>query len=101
MPINCFQPWQKILMYAFMLVRYDFTRELPGVIIFLKERKDLASHRMPGNFMTSLIRFIKTTSKFKEVKTEHFLFRYVEDKDAILVDYALNTLEKGLSCSWE
>ncbi|MFO0795491.1 MAG: peptidase MA family metallohydrolase [Candidatus Brocadiaceae bacterium] len=36
----------------------------------------------------------QTTSKFKEVKTEHFLFRYVEEKDAILVDYALDTLEK-------
>ena len=37
----------------------------------------------------------QTASKFKEVKTEHFLFRYAEDKDAILVDYALNTLEKA------
>lgn len=37
----------------------------------------------------------QTTGKFKEVKTEHFLFRYVEEKDAILVDYALDTLEKA------
>ena len=37
-------------------------------------------------------KIFNTTSKFKEVKTEHFLFRYVEEKDAILVDYALNTL---------
>lgn len=37
----------------------------------------------------------QTTGKFKEVKTEHFLFRYNEDKDAILVDYALDALEKA------
>jgi len=37
----------------------------------------------------------QTTSKFKEVKTEHFLFRYNADKDAILVDYALDALEKA------
>lgn len=37
----------------------------------------------------------QTTGTFKEVKTEHFLFRYHEDKDAILVDYALDTLEKA------
>ena len=37
----------------------------------------------------------QTAGKFKEVKTKHFLFRYAEDKDAILVDYAVNTLEKA------
>lgn len=37
----------------------------------------------------------QTTSKFKEVGTEHFLFRYDEEKDAILADYALDTLEKA------
>lgn len=36
----------------------------------------------------------QTTGKFKEIKTEHFLFRYLEEKDAILVDYAADTLEK-------
>lgn len=46
-----------------------------------------------------LYRFVEkvyqTTSKFKEIKTDHFLFRYHEEKDAILVDYALDTLEKA------
>ncbi len=37
----------------------------------------------------------ETAGKFKEVKSEHFLFRYLEDKDAILVDYALPALEKA------
>lgn len=37
----------------------------------------------------------QTAGKFQEVKTEHFLFRYNEEKDAILVDYALDALEKA------
>ncbi len=37
----------------------------------------------------------QTAGKFKEIKTEHFLFRYLEEKDAILVDYASDTLEKA------
>ncbi|MGQ3685568.1 MAG: tetratricopeptide repeat protein [Candidatus Loosdrechtia sp.] len=37
----------------------------------------------------------QTTGKFKEAKTEHFIFRYNEEKDAILADYALDALEKA------
>lgn len=40
-------------------------------------------------------RVYQTAGKFKEVKTEHFLFRYLEEKDAILTDYALDALEKA------
>ncbi len=47
------------------------------------------------SFYDFVNKIYQTTGKFKEVKTEHFLFRYMEEKDAILVDYALDTLEKA------
>ncbi len=47
------------------------------------------------NFYHFVNKIHQTTSKFREVKTDHFVFRYVEEKDAILVDYALHTLEKA------
>jgi len=37
----------------------------------------------------------KFISKFKEIQTEHFTFRFVDEKDAILAEYALDTLEKA------
>lgn len=46
-------------------------------------------------FLDFVDKIYRTTITFKEVKTEHFLFRYQEDKDAILVDYALDALEKA------
>ena len=58
-------------------------------------KKTLISHGMPWNFYDFVDKIYQTAGKFKEVKTEHFLFRYAEDKDAILVDYAVNTLEKA------
>ena len=62
----------------------------------LKEaQKDPDIARNALEFYDFVDKIYQTASKFKEVKTEHFLFRYAEDKDAILVDYALNTLEKA------
>jgi tetratricopeptide (TPR) repeat protein len=61
-------------------------------------KKAQADHGITQNareFYDFVDKIYQTTNKFKEVKTKHFLFRYVEDKDAILVDYALNTLEKA------
>ena len=64
--------------------------------LFLKEaQKDPGIAHNAREFYDFVNKIYQTTGKFKEVKTEHFLFRYVEDKDAILVDYALNTLEKA------
>lgn len=37
----------------------------------------------------------QTAGKFKEIESEHFLFRYLEEKDAILAEYALDTLESA------
>src|SRR3990172_1042515 len=51
--------------------------------------------RNAAEFYDFVDKIYQTTKSFKEVKTEHFLFRYAEDKDAILVDYALNALEKA------
>lgn len=48
-------------------------------------------------FYDFIDKIYQTTSKFKEVRTEHFLFRYLEEKDTILIDYALTTLEKAYS----
>lgn len=63
---------------------------------YLKEAlKDPDLAQKGKKFYDFVDRTYQTTSKFKEVKTEHFLFRYLEEKDAILVDYALNTLEKA------
>ena len=61
----------------------------------LKEAQDPGIAHNVQEFYDFVDKIYQTTSKFKEVKTEHFLFRYVEDKDAILADYALNTLEKA------
>ncbi len=63
---------------------------------FLKEAlKKLDTAKKIQEFYDFVEKIYQTTSKFKEIKTEHFLFRYSEDKDAILVDYALNALEKA------
>ena len=62
----------------------------------LKEaQKDPDIARNALEFYDFVDKIYQTAGKFKEVKTEHFLFRYAEDKDAILVDYAVNTLEKA------
>ena len=66
---------------------------------FLKEaQKDPDIAKDAQEFYSFVDTIYKTTGKFKEIKTEHFLFRYVEDKDAILADYALDALEKNLQC---
>src|SRR3989339_87160 len=63
---------------------------------FLKEaQKEPGIAQNAQEFYDFVDKIYQTTNKFKEVKTEHFLFRYEEDQDAILVDYALNTLEKA------
>ena len=62
---------------------------------FLKKAiKSPAFAQKGKSFYDFIEKVYQTTSKFKEIKTEHFRFRYVEEKDAILVDYALDTLEK-------
>lgn len=63
---------------------------------FLKEalkEPDIAQRGQ--NFYDFVNKIYQTASKFKEVQTEHFVFRYIEEKDAILVDYALDALEKA------
>lgn len=63
---------------------------------FLKEalkEPDLAQRGQ--NFYDFVNKTYQTASKFKEIQTEHFLFRYMEEKDAILADYAVDTLEKA------
>src|SRR3990167_8327526 len=60
-----------------------------------KAQKDPDIARNAMEFYDFVDKIYQTASKFKEFKTEHFLFRYAEDKDAILVDYAVNTLEKA------
>ncbi|OOP56640.1 MAG: hypothetical protein AYP45_08005 [Candidatus Brocadia carolinensis] len=63
---------------------------------FLHEAlKDPELAQKGKKFYDFVDKIYQTTSKFKEVKTEHFLFRYLEEKDAILAEYALNTLEKA------
>src|SRR3989338_5430786 len=63
---------------------------------FLKKaQEDPGIAQNAREFYDFVDKIYQTTNKFKEVKTDHFLFRYVEDKDAILVDYALSTLEKA------
>ncbi len=63
---------------------------------FLREAlKDPELAQKGEKFYDFVDKIYQTTSKFKEVRTEHFLFRYLEEKDAILADYALNTLEKA------
>jgi tetratricopeptide (TPR) repeat protein len=63
---------------------------------FLKEALKQPEIVQKGQrFYDFVNKIYQTTSRFKEVRTEHFLFRYVEENDAILVDYALNTLEKA------
>ncbi|MBM4055229.1 MAG: tetratricopeptide repeat protein [Planctomycetes bacterium] len=37
----------------------------------------------------------RTAGKFKEIESEHFIFRFLEEKDAILAEYALDTLESA------
>lgn len=63
---------------------------------FLKEAlKEPDIAQQGQKFYDFVDKIYQTTSRFKEAKTEHFLFRYIEEKDAILVDYALDALEKA------
>ncbi|OQZ01639.1 MAG: hypothetical protein B6D35_02465 [Candidatus Brocadia sp. UTAMX2] len=63
---------------------------------YLKEAlKDPGLAETGKKFYDLVDRIYQTAGKFKEVKTEHFLFRYLEEKDAILAEYALDTLEKA------
>ena len=63
---------------------------------FLNEaQKEPGIAQNAKEFYDFVDKIYQTTNNFKEIKTAHFLFRYAEDKDAILVDYALNTLEKA------
>ena len=84
-------------MYAFLPGEVRFYEgNYQESLSFLKEaQKDPGIAHNAREFYDFVNKIYQTTGKFKEVKTEHFLFRYVEDKDAILVDYALNTLEKA------
>ncbi len=64
-------------------------------LLFLKEAiKDPDLAQRGKKFYDFVDKIYQTTGKFKEAKTEHFLFRYNEDKDAILADYALSALER-------
>ncbi|MDN3514806.1 MAG: peptidase MA family metallohydrolase [Candidatus Brocadia sp.] len=63
---------------------------------FLKEAmKEPYIAQKGQKFYDFVDKIYQTTGTFKEIKTEHFLFRYAEEKDAILADYALDTLEKA------
>ncbi len=61
----------------------------------LKALKDPELAQKGKKFYDFVDKIYQTTSKFKEVRTEHFLFRYLDEKDAILADYALDALEKA------
>jgi tetratricopeptide (TPR) repeat protein len=65
---------------------------------FLKEALKEPDIAQKGQeFCEFVDKIFQTAGKFKETGTEHFLFRYTEDKDAILADYALGALEKAYS----
>lgn len=48
-----------------------------------------------GDFIHHVSNVAETGEKFKEVKTGHFIIRYVHPKDSILPIYAQKTLEKA------
>ncbi|MGR3311331.1 MAG: peptidase MA family metallohydrolase [Candidatus Brocadiales bacterium] len=56
-----------------------------------------ATDAFPGtkNFLELVENVYQTASKFQENTSPHFTFRYIENKDKILVDYALPALEKA------
>src|SRR3989338_7735345 len=65
-------------------------------LLFLKKALNEPAIAQKGEELYNLVdKIYQTTGKFKEVRTEHFLFRYVEEKDVILVDYAIKALEKA------
>lgn len=65
-------------------------------LLFLKKALNEPAVAQKGKEFYNLVdKIYQTAGKFKEVRTEHFLFRYVEEKDVILVDYAIETLEKA------
>ncbi|MDR4508477.1 MAG: tetratricopeptide repeat protein [Candidatus Brocadiaceae bacterium] len=67
-----------------------------GSLSFLRKALAEPSLRETGQqFYDFVEKVYQTTRSFLEVNTEHFSFRYSDEKDAILVDYALETLENA------
>ncbi len=56
-----------------------------------------AMEAFPGaiEFLEHVDKVYQTASKFQEKSSNHFTFRYIQEKDEILVDYALPVLEKA------
>jgi tetratricopeptide (TPR) repeat protein len=56
-----------------------------------------AADALPGQeeFLEHVTNVYQTASKFQEKASPHFIFRYIQEKDEILVDYALPALEKA------
>lgn len=52
---------------------------------------------LPGasEFLEYVEKVYQTASNFQEKASAHFIFRYIQEKDEILVDYALPALEKA------
>ena len=67
-------------------VRYYEGNYQESLSLLKEAQKDPDIARNALEFYDFVDKIYQTASKFKEVKTEHFLFRYAEDKDAILVD---------------
>ncbi len=110
---ECLQTWQmeeasavanKLLLHApgnpyvcfFAGEERFFEGSYQESLSFLKEAaKEPLLAQKAQEFYDFVNKIYQTTGTFKEVKTEHFLFRYHGDKDAILADYALDALEKA------
>jgi tetratricopeptide (TPR) repeat protein len=60
-----------------------------------KEAYTLYRGKEISDFLDYASKVAKTGEKFKEVKTEHFIIRYIHPKDSILPVYAQKTLEKA------
>ena len=56
-----------------------------------------AMEAFPGaiEFLEHVDKVYQTANKFQEKSSNHFTFRYIQEKDEILVDYALPVLEKA------
>lgn len=60
-----------------------------------KEAYALYRDKEVGDFLDYISKVAETGEKFKEVKTELFIIRYIHPKDSILPVYAQRTLEKA------
>ncbi|WP_347274004.1 tetratricopeptide repeat protein [Candidatus Kuenenia sp.] len=74
-------------------VRFYEGKYWESLDLLKKAQKTPGAMQQAEEFFHFVQTIYKTASKFKEVESEHFLFRFVEEKDAILAEYSLDTLE--------